>query len=84
MSKKPYEPFRVTDHALLRYLERVRGFGFDKERAEIAKICAGMDTGAVLAHGCRFEVKNGVLVTITPLTATPNRTKRQEVGEKFR
>lgn len=82
MSKTRHE-LAITDHALIRFLERVRGFSFDKERAEIAKICGTMHTGAVLAHGCRFEVKAGVLVTITPATPTPNRTKRQEIAGKF-
>jgi len=66
----------VTLHALMRFLERVRGFNFDKERAEIKKICAGVTNGVVKAHGCRFEVKEGNVVTVTPAMPTPNRTTR--------
>ena len=69
----------VTDHALLRVLERIRGFSFAKEKAEIQRICAGVQNGTVRAHGHRFEIENGSVVTITP-GESPNRTKRLRVA----
>ena len=62
------KPVHVTHHALIRYLERVRGFNFDREIAEIRKIC-----------GCLFEVRNGSVVSILPKTDYPSATKRKEV-----
>lgn len=69
----------VTHHALVRFLERVRGFKFDREVAEIKTICAGIENGHVKAQGCVFEVKNGAVITVTPDTGSPNATRRAEV-----
>ncbi len=66
----------VTVHALLRYLERVRGFNFDKERREIEDICRGVISGTVKKHGCRFEITNGKVITVVPTNPRPNRTTR--------
>jgi hypothetical protein len=72
----------VTHHALVRYLERVRGFKFDREREAIQKICAGIKDGSVKAHGCIFEIRNGTVVSICPDGPYPNATKRAEVFAK--
>jgi hypothetical protein len=69
----------ITHHALIRYLERVRGFNFDKEKDAIRKICGAVVNGTVKAEGCVFEIKDGRLVTITPDTGLPNATKHREV-----
>ncbi len=69
----------VTDHALIRYLERVRGFDLDRSRAEIRDICRGIKNGTVKLNGCNFEVKNGYVVTIAPSGREPSATKRREV-----
>ena len=66
----------VTDHALLRFLERVRGFDLSKERWEIAEICRGVTNGTVKKHGHRFEVKDGSVITVMPACPIPNRTTR--------
>jgi hypothetical protein len=73
---------RVSDHALLRYLERVRGFDFSREIAEIQRICQPIgDKGCVKAHGCRFEVRSGVVVTVTPGGPSLNATRKREARE---
>ena len=72
----------VTDHALLRYLERVRGFKFDRERREIEEICRGVTTARVKKEGFTYEVRNAYVVTIVPdLGAghSPGRTVRDRV-----
>lgn len=69
-------PLHITDHALLRYLERVRGFSFDREIADIRKICGSISSGTVKAHGCVFEIDSGRLITIMPDTGSPNRIKK--------
>lgn len=71
---------RVTDHALVRFLERVRGFSFDRERGQIQDICRGTTTGTIKAFGCLFEVEDGAVITIVPENTTPSRTKRLKMG----
>jgi hypothetical protein len=69
----------ITEHALLRYLQRVRKFDFRQEVKEIENICHGVTTGTVKKHGCLFEVVDGSVITITPDTGHPNKTKRLKV-----
>ena len=76
------KPLRVTDHCLIRWLERVRGFNLDRDRREIQEICAGMTSGTVKSHGHYFEIENNAVVTITPDTKMPNKTKRLKLGAK--
>lgn len=71
---------RVSDHALVRYLERVRGFKFDREAEEICRICGNVTNGRVKSNGCIFEIKDGCLISVLPDTGRPNRTKREEVA----
>jgi len=71
----------ITEHALVRYLERVRGFSFEKEKEELRKICGSIDNGTIKVHGHRFEIKNGSLITIVPPGV--NATKRKEVHERL-
>jgi len=60
---------RITDHAVLRYLERVRGFDVEAVRREIAASCAvAADhpaATAVLSRGFRFTIKADAVVTVT-------------------
>lgn len=70
----------VSDHALVRYLERIRGFSFERERGQIQDICAGVEEGTVKFEGHRFEVMNGRVITVVPATLSPNRTRRREMG----
>lgn len=69
----------VTHHALVRFLERVRGFQFEREKAEILRICNGVSNGTVKFEGCTFEIKNDSVVTVMPDSGSPSRTKRLEV-----
>jgi hypothetical protein len=73
---------RVTDHCLIRWLERVRGFNFDRDRKEIQAICAGVTSGTVKAKGHMFEIENNAVVTITPNNPNPSRTKRMKLEAK--
>ena len=61
----------VTDHALLRYLERVRGIDVEAIRAEIA--CAAVTTAAefgcttvILGNGARLKLQGDVVATVLP------------------
>lgn len=61
----------VTDHAVLRYLERVQGMDIRAVRREIADRCdvAADHPGvtAVLSSGHRFILRGGAIVTVTGL-----------------
>lgn len=63
----PQRDPRVSDHALLRYMERVMGLDLDAVRDRIltpenrAAIAAGAT--AILIEGERYPVSEGVIVT---------------------
>lgn len=73
------EPIRVSDHAVLRYLERVMDFNIDMVRKHIADTCAGpaaIGAVCVRAEGVRFEIINNAVTTITPDRINPSQTSR--------
>lgn len=65
---------RVTDHALIRYMERVHGFDFEAMRREIAGIAlAGLQFSEntatavkvnIPSHGLRLVIKGDAVVTV--------------------
>ena len=58
----------ITDHAVLRYLERVKGFDMNAVRREILTpgIVAALRGGAtaVMIGGVRFQVSDGKIITV--------------------
>lgn len=88
MSKKPViPPLIVTDHSVLRYLERVQGQPIDKVRAHIAQVCAAsaaLGATCVRAEGVRFEIVNNRVVTVSPGHATPSKTGRALTQDRVR
>lgn len=59
----------VSDHALVRYLERVVGVNVDGLRARIIKranVAAVHGADAVTIEGVRYCIRNGVVTTVTP------------------
>lgn len=70
----------ITHHALLRYLERVRGFKFERERIELRRICRGVTNGTVRYDGHVFTVKNGNLITVAPQGKGPCKTRRDDLA----
>lgn len=76
----------VSDHAVLRYLERVMGFDIDGVRAHIRGVCApaaAIGASCVQAEGVRFMIgDNGCVSTVTPLSDLPNNTTRRRLGAK--
>lgn len=69
----------VTEHALLRYLERVRGFNFDRERRAIEEICRGATTARIKKEGHIYEVRNAFVITIVPDVGGPGRAVRDRI-----
>lgn len=63
--KKPLHP--VTDHAVIRYLERVKGVDIETLRREIGRVAdAGIEAGAngVISGGFVYRIEAGVVVTV--------------------
>ena len=60
---------KVTDHALLRYIERVKGFDVESLKKEILTdaVLNGMKLGAssVKTNGMKLVLKGNAVVTIT-------------------
>lgn len=59
----------VSDHAIVRYMERVYGIDMDAIRAEIAtpvvQIAEGFGCGTIIGkHGARILVRDGVVTTV--------------------
>lgn len=61
---------RVSDHALLRYLERVYGLDLNSLRREIltdpVRTAIKAGASAVFIAGCKAPVENGTIKTILP------------------
>lgn len=76
--KKPIHP--VTDHAVLRYLERVEGMDIETLRRRIGHtVQHGLEQGAngVISGGFVYRITDGVVVTVTAHS-------RIEIGHKKR
>lgn len=76
-------PPRVTDHAVLRYLQRAKGYDIERVREEIARQCApALAAGAasLVAEGVKFEFAGGAVVTVVPNTGLPNRTHEERLA----
>lgn len=73
-------PITVTDHAVLRYLERVLQIDIEAHRAEIARNVALAEefegASAVLKNGFRYRLRGGAVVTVVPVHAPDPRTSR--------
>ncbi|MDB5937576.1 MAG: hypothetical protein JWQ01_4920 [Massilia sp.] len=78
----------VTDHAVVRYCERVLGMDMEGVRRVIHEICEGPSAfGArcVRNGGYRFEMVDGRVTTIAPdHGSAPNRTSRKMSQERIR
>lgn len=63
---------RVSDHALLQFIQRVRGIDLEPIRAEIAAACAKAgDAPCVRAMNARFLIRNATVVTTIAIEGTP-------------
>lgn len=61
----------VTDHALVRYLERVQGFDLEPVRQAILAIArkAGASANSISFGGFTYALKEGRVTTIIPGTS---------------
>lgn len=72
--KKPIA--HVTDHAVLRHLERVQGIDVEAVRRELGfKVDAAMEAGAVatVSDGIRYVLVEGKLVSCVQVKSVPQR-----------
>lgn len=70
----------VSDHAVIRYLERAKGIDIDVIRDEIARLCQrGLDHGAcgVLIGGLEYRIAGWVVVTVQVPKSPEDRTGRR-------
>lgn len=77
---------RVSDHAVIRYLERVCGYDIDGLRSQIADQIAERrraDTPYVRLHGTSFVVReeNGRSIVTTVLTPKKPKRRRRKHGD---
>ena len=65
----------VTDHAVIRYLERVRGVDIETVRREIAAkvrlVLAHPTATGILSDGFRYVLINGKVITVHDVNMTP-------------
>lgn len=68
----------VTDHATLRYIERVMGLDVEAVRQRIANTCRGVRIAkCVKAEGFDYILKDGTVITVKPSQASnPRRVPR--------
>lgn len=81
MSNLPH----VTDHAVLRYLERAKGFNVEAIRQHIAELCApytAVGARTVHAEGVKFELGTGKVITCTPNSSRPTATRMRGMLER--
>ncbi|CUH68009.1 hypothetical protein TG4357_03337 [Thalassovita gelatinovora] len=75
--KKPLHP--VTDHAVIRYLERVEGMDIEVIRRQIGRtVDEAVRRGAAgtVAGGFCYKIKDGTVVTIWEQNLPDKRTHR--------
>ena len=80
VARETLEPWHihVTDHAVIRYLERVKGLDVEATRRHIADVCKGVRLArCVRAEGFDFVIKERCVVTVRPNgAANPRRVPR--------
>lgn len=72
-------PVRVTDHCVLRFLERVEGMDVEAVRQRIMNVCGGyalVGAKSVRWQGFKFEMSGTAVTTVTPDHQGPSRTAR--------
>lgn len=84
---KNIEPLRVSDHCILRYLERAMGLNIEIVRGHIAGICegaAGIGASCVRSEGLKFEIVSNTVTTVVPDGQSPSKTSRAKSQHKIK
>lgn len=69
--KKPLA--HVTDHAVLRYLQRVKGIDIEGARLELGHVVDKAGAGAAVIDGIRYVLDDITVITCTPVKMVPLR-----------
>lgn len=86
MTELSRDAIQVTDHAVLRYLERAMGLNIEIVREHILSICvnaAAFGAVAVRAEGLKFIIDGNHIVTVVPDSNIPSRIGRQRAIERM-
>ena len=70
MTRRPH----ITDHAMLRYLERVVGIDVDAHRrAAEARVAHAVEHDAcgLISDGFRYIIRDEAVVTVRPVSSAP-------------
>jgi hypothetical protein len=87
MNRKPpvSAPLMVSDHAVLRYMERVLGFNIDGVRAQIRELTEpayGVGASGVKKDGFYYPIVQGVVTSCVPNRGPGKETiRRMENGD---
>lgn len=76
---------RVTEHAVLRYMERVLGLDVEGVRKHILDTCTPaimVGASSLKTEGVRFEFVNYAVTTVLPDGQMPNLTKQERLGRR--
>lgn len=82
---------KVTDHALIRFLDRSGAAAIEEmrvtlahalERARLGAERAGIDDYVIVADGLRYVVKDGALVTVLDQDMVAGRRKGRQGGRR--
>ena len=66
-------PNRATDHAVLRYLERVAGFDIEAIRRAMEAQCGdGHGAPCVRIAGARYLIRDGAIVSVLSAQTVPH------------
>ena len=88
-----HKPVHVSDHALVRYLERVAGISLEIVRAEVRDLVRdAINAGAtrVVVAGCIYELnpKARTVITVLPKGGKdprcPSRVERHRLAERLK
>lgn len=81
--KKPLA--HVTDHAVLRYLERVKGVDIDAVRDELGRVvdrAIELGAGAAVVDGVKYVLNDRTIVTCTEVKQVPLRGRAMRRRER--
>jgi hypothetical protein len=79
--RRPY----ISDHAMLRYLERVVGIDVDAHRREVERrvaLAVALGASAVVRDGMRYVIRDFRVTTVAPSASDPRFPRLQRPDEE--
>lgn len=79
-------PIKVTDHAALRCLQRVKGIDIDAVKIEMATLVdtaeAHPSCSGIICDGFRYAMDHGTVITVTKVKGRPIRAAGRAKGNR--